>query len=213
MKIKIFTINPFQMNCYLYYDETSGEGILIDPGAYEKSEEDWIKEYVKNNNIKVRYIINTHGHIDHVLGNSFAMSTFKCPALINKDDLFLLQNAKTQGELFGIKIDDVPLPDGFITEDLIIKIGETEVNFIHTPGHSPGGVCMIDHTNKNVFCGDLIFAESIGRTDLPGGDMDLLISSIKNKLFQLCSDEYTLYPGHMEETTVGKEKKYNPFLQ
>jgi glyoxylase-like metal-dependent hydrolase (beta-lactamase superfamily II) len=213
MKIKIFTVNPFQMNCYIYYDDLTREGIIIDPGAYDKHEEDEITEYIKKNNIKLKYIINTHGHIDHVLGNRFAKQAFGCPLLIHKDDLFLLENAKAHGLIFGVDIDDVPLPDKFITEDLIIKLNKTEIKFIHTPGHSPGGVCVVDHINKNIFCGDTIFSESIGRTDLPGGNIDILLDSIKNKLFRQCGDDYTLYPGHMEETTIGLEKKHNPFLK
>jgi hydroxyacylglutathione hydrolase len=213
MKIKIFTVNPFQMNCYLYYDEAGGEGIIIDPAAYEKHEEEEIKSFVTDNRINVNYILNTHGHIDHILGNRFAKEAFRCPVLIHRDDLFLIEDAKPHGLLFGINIDNVPAPDDFITEDLIIKINNTEIGFIHTPGHTPGGVCIVDHSNKIIFSGDTIFLESIGRTDLPGGNLDILIDSIKNKLFAKCGDDYALYPGHMEETTIGQEKKYNSFLR
>jgi hydroxyacylglutathione hydrolase len=213
MKIKIFTVNPFQINCYLYYDEDTGEGIIIDPGAYDKYEEDEISNFVEYKKIKIKYIINTHGHIDHILGNKFAKEAFKCPVLIHRDDLFLIEDAKPHGLVFGINIDSVPVPDDFITEELKIKINRTEINFIHTPGHTPGGVCVVDHANKIIFSGDTIFLESIGRTDLPGGNIDILLDSIKNKLFAKCGDDYTLYPGHMEETTIGQEKKYNSFLR
>jgi hydroxyacylglutathione hydrolase len=213
MKIKKFVVNPFQINCYLYYDEITGDGIIIDPGAYEKYEEEEITDYIDDNKIKIRYIINTHGHIDHVLGNKFAVEKFKCSLLIHKSDLLLLKNARMQGLVFGIDIDDVPEPDEFITEDLKFKLNETEISFIHTPGHSPGGVCVVDHSNKIVFSGDTIFRETIGRVDLPGGDIDILLDSIKNILFGQCNDDYILYPGHMEETTIGNEKKYNHFLK
>jgi hydroxyacylglutathione hydrolase len=213
MKIKKFIVNPFQMNCYIYYDESTGDGIIIDPGAYENYEEDEITDFVQSNNIKILFIINTHGHIDHVLGNKFAKSKFDCPLLIHKDDLFLLENAKAQGIFYNIDVNESPEPDKFISEDLKVNINKTEISFIHTPGHSPGGVCIVDHENKNIFCGDTIFAETIGRVDLPGGSMDVLINSIKNKLFLHCSNEYILYPGHMEETTIGNEKKYNSFLK
>ncbi len=212
MKIKKFVINPFQMNCYIYYDEYSSEAIIIDPGVYENYEEEEILKFLESKNIKIKYIINTHGHVDHVMGNSFAKKNFNCPLLIHKNDLFLLNNSQIQGLLYGINIKASPEPDEFISENLIIKLSEIEINFIHTPGHSPGGICMVDHLNKIVFTGDTIFSESIGRTDLPGGDVNLLLDSIINKLFSQCNDDYTLYPGHMEETTVGKEKKYNPFL-
>jgi hydroxyacylglutathione hydrolase len=213
MKIKKFVVNPFQINCYLYYDEITGDGIIIDPGAYEKYEEEEITGYIDDNRIKVKYIINTHGHIDHVLGNKFAMEKFKCPLLIHKSDLLLLKNARMQGTVFGINIDDVPEPDGFITEDLKFKLDETEISFINTPGHSPGGVCIVDHLNKIVFSGDTIFRETIGRTDLPGGDVDILLDSIRIKLFAQCDNDYVLYPGHIEETTISNEKKNNIFLK
>ena len=213
MKIKKFVVNPFQINCYIYYDETSGEGIIIDPGAYDKYETDEIVNFVNSKKIILKNIINTHGHIDHILGNKFAKSSFDCPLLIHYDDVFLLEDAKMHGLMFGINIDDVPIPDDFISEDLIIKLNDSEIKFIHTPGHSPGGICIVDHINKIIFSGDTLFRESIGRTDLSGGDIDILINSIKNKLFIKCDDDYTLYPGHMEETTIGQEKKYNPFLR
>ncbi|MBI5402596.1 MAG: MBL fold metallo-hydrolase [Ignavibacteriae bacterium] len=213
MKIKKFTVNPFQMNCYIYYDEDSLEGVIIDPGAYDKYEEDEIISFVDSKNIKLKYSLNTHGHIDHVLGNKFASSCFNIPQMIHGDDLFLLENAKIHGMVFGINIDEVPTPDEYITEELVLPIGESELRFIHTPGHSPGGVCIVDHLNKIVFSGDTIFRESIGRTDLSGGNINILLDSIHNKLFYQCDDDYTLYPGHMDETTIGKEKRYNPFLR
>jgi glyoxylase-like metal-dependent hydrolase (beta-lactamase superfamily II) len=131
---------------------------------------------------------------------------------MHKDDLFLVNNARAQADLFGIEIPALPGIDQFISEDTILKIGGTELKFIHTPGHSPGSVCMIDDKNKNVFCGDVVFKNSVGRTDLQGGNMEVLIDSIKNRLFKTCGDDYTLYPGHMEVTNIGDEKKYNPFL-
>lgn len=213
MKIKKITINPFQMNCYIYYDEITGEGIIIDPGAYDELEEEEILIFINEKNIKIKYIINTHGHIDHVLGNKFAKNNFKCPLLIHKEDLFLLQGVTEQGFLYNLAVAKSPEPDEFITGDLIINLGETKINFIHTPGHSPGGVCVVDHKNKIVFCGDTVFRESIGRVDLPGGDLKIILHSIKDNLFKNCSDDYILYPGHMESTTIGKEKKYNPFLK
>lgn len=213
MKIKKFVINPFQMNCYVYYDENTSEGIIIDPAAYNEYEKNYILKFVNINKINIKYIINTHGHVDHVLGNKFAVDNFKCPLLIHREDLLLLQNAENQGLLFGINIESIPAPDEYIEENSEIKLNNNEINFIHTPGHSPGGVCIIDHNNKNIFCGDTIFSETIGRTDLPGGNMQILLDSIINKLFSRCKDDYILYPGHMEETSIGKEKKYNPFLK
>lgn len=212
MKVKQITLNPFSMNCYIYYDENSKDGLIIDPAAFSPAEETSITDFMEQNEININYIINTHGHLDHILGNKFAKDAFNVPIYLHKDDLFLLNNAQAQADLFGLEISDVPAVDKLISEESIIRINNAELKFIHTPGHSPGSVCMIDDKNKNVFCGDLIFKNSVGRTDLQGGSMDVLIDSIKNKLFKVCGDDYTLYPGHMEVTNIGDEKKYNPFL-
>jgi len=213
MKIKKIIVNPFQINCYIYYDEDSREGVIIDPGAYDKYEEDEIIKFIEGKNIKLKYSLNTHGHIDHIMGNKFAVNCFNIPQMIHKDDLFLLENATIQGMVYGLNIENVPAPDEFITEELVLSVGNTDLRFIHTPGHSPGGVCIVDHLNKIIFSGDTIFRDSIGRTDLSGGNTDILLESIHNKLFCQCDDDYVIYPGHMEETTIGREKKYNPFLR
>jgi len=213
MKIKKFTVNPFQMNCYIYYDENTMEGVIIDPGAYDRYEEDEIFRFVESKNIKLLYCLNTHGHIDHVFGNRFAVNFFNIPLYIHKEDLFLLENAKIQGMIYGLDVKESPIPNEYITDDMVLSIGDNNIRFIHTPGHSPGGVCIVDHLNKVVFSGDTIFRDSIGRTDLSGGNIDILLESIHNKLFCQCEDDYVIYPGHMDETTIGREKKYNPFLK
>lgn len=213
MKIKTFTVNPFQMNSYLYYDKTSNEGVIIDPGFYYDYEKEDFLKFIDTNKILLKFLINTHGHIDHVLGNKFIMDNFKVTPYIHKDDLFLYDNVKSQGDLYGLPIDVQPPITNFITGETKIKIGITELYFLHTPGHSPGGICIIDYTEKNIFCGDLIFQSSIGRTDLPGGDYNILINSILNNLFINTEDDFILYPGHNEPTTIGTEKKYNPFLK
>ena len=212
MKTKQFVVNPFQMNCFIYYDEDSKEGIIIDPGTYTKEEDSMLKNFVDENKINIKYIINTHGHIDHILGNKFAKDTFNVPMLLHKDDLFLVDNSLEQSKMFGIDISKSPDFDEFITEDTEINLGDTKINFIHTPGHSPGSVCIVDHKNKNIFCGDLIFKNSVGRTDLPMGSFEILLDSIKNKLFEKCQDTYNLYPGHMEPTTILDENNNNPFI-
>ena len=212
MKIKKFIVNPFQINCYLYYDENNLDAVLIDPAAYGKGEQETIISYVLKNEINIKYILNTHGHIDHILGNHFAREIFKAPLLIHKDDLFFIENLEEQCAMFGLDVISSPLPDSYITEKLVLKVGENKIEFIHTPGHTPGSVCIINHKDGIVFTGDLIFNNSIGRTDLPGGDTDILLDSIFKKLFVKCSNNYVIYPGHYEETTIGEEKKNNPFL-
>jgi len=213
MKIKTFTVNPFQMNSYVYYCEKTNEGVIIDPGYYTKYEQDELLGFLDRNNIRIKYILNTHGHIDHILGSSFAVENFRVPSYIHMDDLFLYERGMEQAVLYGFQIQTLPVLKDFIDENLLLEIGSNKLNFIHTPGHSPGGVCIIDHSEQVVFCGDVVFQSSIGRTDLPGGEYDTLISSIKDKLFVKCDDDYGLYPGHMYSTTVGTEKKTNPYLK
>jgi len=212
MKVIKIPLNPFTMNCYIYYDETSKEGIIIDPAAFSAQEENRIKKLIEDNGIKIKYIINTHGHLDHILGNKFAREYFNVPVYMHKDDFFMIENAPEQAAFFGFEVPAPPAIDEEINENTVLKINGIQLRFIHTPGHSPGSVCIIDDENKNVFCGDLVFKNSIGRTDLPGGDMDVLINSIKNKLFASVKDDYILYPGHMEITNVSDEKRMNPFL-
>lgn len=212
MKTKTFTVNPFQMNSYLYFCEESREGVLIDPGFYTKSEEESLLRYIEENGIAIKSVLYTHGHVDHVMGSTFAEEAFGVVRYMHRGDLFLYNNAAAQGEFYGLSINEMPPLRNFYEDNSVIKAENFELNIIHTPGHSPGGVCITDHINRKVFCGDTIFRQSIGRTDLPGGDYYTLIDSIQNKLFKSCSDEYELYPGHMEKTTIGDEKRHNPYL-
>ncbi len=212
MEIKTFAVNPFEMNCYVYYDKSSGDGVIIDPGAYSDEEKNEISDFISSNNIKIKYILNTHGHIDHVLGNKWAKDLFGVPIYIHKDDIPLLDKAVEQGVMFGIQVVKSPAPDYFVREGEKIKFGNCTLDTIHTPGHSPGGVCFVDEKNKIIFVGDAVFHGSIGRTDLWMGDMDTLISSIKTKILKY-ADDFVLYPGHYEHTTIGEEKALNPFLQ
>jgi len=212
MKVIQIPLNPFSMNCYIYYDEDSKEGIIIDPGAFTESEKNNVRRIVEDNEIKIKYIVNTHGHLDHILGNKWAKDFFKVPILMHRSDEFLIDNAPQQARFFGLDFPAPPPIDEYITEDTVINLNGTELKFINTPGHSPGSVCIIDDKNKNVFCGDLIFKNSIGRTDLQGGDLKILLDSVKNKLFKHTKDDYILHPGHMEITNVKDEREYNPFL-
>ncbi len=213
MKVKSILVNPFSMNCYIYYDEDTKESVIIDPAAFSQSEKDSILNFISDNGLNIRYIINTHGHIDHILGNDFAKEAFKVPIYMHKDDEFLITYVNEQARFFGLDFPPPPAIDQFITEDTVLKINGADLKFIHTPGHSPGSVCIIDDKSKTVFCGDLVFKNSIGRTDLQGGDINVLLNSVKNKLFKICPNDYKLYPGHLEITDVGTEKKFNPFLR
>lgn len=212
MKVIKFPVNPFQMNCYVYYNETESEGVIIDPGVYTKEEEKSVSEFTDKNNISIKFILNTHGHIDHILGNKWAKETYNVPLLMHKNDLPLIEKAAEQGLMFGLEFPKPPQPDGFLKENDEVKFADCILKVIHTPGHSPGGICFADEKEKIIFGGDILFHGSIGRTDLWRGDMNELLSSIRNKLF-FYPDDYIVYPGHYEETTIGEERLSNPFIK
>jgi hydroxyacylglutathione hydrolase len=213
MKIKTFSVNPFQVNTYLYFDEVSKEGIIIDPGFYWEYEIKNFEDFISKEEIILKGIYLTHGHIDHILGINFIRNNYNVKSYLQFEDKFLVENAISQGVMFGLESFEEIKIDNYFEDPISISLGETIIECIFTPGHSPGGVCYIDKINKNVFCGDLIFMNSIGRTDLPKGDYSLLIDSIENSLFKSCNDDYILYPGHMEPTSIGNEKKNNQFLK
>lgn len=201
MKIKTFIVGPLQTNCYLVYDEGSSKGVLIDPASCEKE----IKDFIESNGIEVLYILNTHGHGDHIKGNSF----FGFPILIHElDEECLRDPAKnlsfdpewSSGSMKAEK----KLKDGDV-----IEVGSLRLEVIYTPGHTPGGISV--KCGSVLFSGDTLFFEGVGRTDLPGGSYETLKKSIKKKLFTLPGETRVL-PGHGPETTIAHEKKYNPFM-
>jgi hydroxyacylglutathione hydrolase len=212
MKLKTFSVNPFEMNCYVYHDEKSGDGVIIDPGAYTHVEKEEILDYIRTNNITIKYIINSHGHIDHIMGNKWAKGQFNVPLLMHENDMPLINSALEQANMFGIAFPQPPAPDKFLCENDTIQFGDCMLTVLHTPGHSPGSVCLVDEKEKLILAGDCVFHGSIGRTDLWMGDMEVLLDSIKNKIINY-ADDFVLYPGHYEKTTIGEEKNFNPFLK
>lgn len=212
MITKRFPVNPFEMNCYVYHDENSKEGVIIDPGAYTDDERKMILDYFASNSIEIKYILLTHGHVDHILGNKWAKENFHVDMFMHKEDLPLIELSVEQALMFGVEIEQSPTPDKFLDENTEFNFGNCKFKIIHTPGHSPGSVCYVDEKNKLIFGGDCLFKGSIGRTDLWRGNYDELLASIKNKIL-VYPNEFTVYPGHFEETTIGDEKKLNPFLR
>ena len=208
MKIKNIVTGELENNTYVVYDETTKEGIIIDPGLRSEIALDYIKE----NDLKILYIVNTHAHFDHVYGNKFFKEQTGAKLLINNDDLDLLNKARLQSAMFGIMIPESPQPDQFLKDGDIVQCGIINFTVIHTPGHTQGGICLYCANDKILFAGDTLFAGSIGRTDLPGGSYEQLIQSIKNKLLTL-PDDTTFYTGHGESSTIGNEKNSNPFLR
>ncbi|MBF9253543.1 MBL fold metallo-hydrolase [Pontibacter sp. 172403-2] len=211
MEVTRFTFNPFQENTYLLHDDTN-ECVVIDPGCYEPEERRELQKYIAGNNLKVVRLLNTHCHIDHVLGNQFVAGTYKVGLEIHAEDEQVLRAVPTYASAYGFPMYAEQLPEKYLKEGDAVKFGNTELQVLFAPGHAPGHVVFYSAPDKVVIGGDVLFRQSIGRTDLPGGDFDTLIQSIKTKLFTL-PDEVTVYPGHGPETTIGYEKKHNPFLQ
>ena len=196
-------------NTLLVYDDTK-ECVIIDPGCYEKDEQQELASFIENKNLKVKYLLNTHCHIDHVLGNQFVKDRFNVALLLHKDELVILNSNKALAPNYGIPNYQEAYPDEYIDELDKIKFGDTELQVLFVPGHSPGHIAFYNKDRKICISGDVLFQRSIGRTDLPGGDYDTLINSIHKKIFPL-GDDMVVYCGHGPSTTVGEEKKYNPF--
>lgn len=210
IEIHHFTFNPFQENTYILHDET-GECIIIDPGCYEPHEEKELSDYIEEKGLTPVRLINTHCHVDHVLGNEFVASKYSLGLEIHELDLVTLQAAVNHGILFGIKVTASPAPASYMKEGDVITFGNSSLRILFVPGHAPGHIVLVCDEQQFLIGGDVLFYGSIGRTDLPGGDHATLIDSIKSKIFPL-EDNYRIYPGHGPSTTVGFEKDHNPFL-
>ena len=211
MTIKTFTFNPIQENTFLVYDETL-EAVVIDAGCISKIEKRALQQYIENNNLILKRVLNTHLHFDHQFGNRFLFDTFGIEPEAGKEDEYLLENVIAQTRSFGMDVDEEAQPlGGYITENQEIKFGNTTLKAFHVPGHSPGSMAFYVEKEGVLFAGDVLFRGSIGRTDLPGGDYATLIRSITEKLLPL-PDSTVVYSGHGPQTTIGFEKKNNPFL-
>jgi len=211
MTIKTFTFNPIQENTYLVYDETN-EAVVIDAGCISDIEKRALKNYIEDNGLTLKRVLNTHLHFDHQFGNKFLYTTFGIMPEAGKEDEYLLENVIAQTRSFGMAVEEEAQPlGGYITDNQEIKFGNTTFKAFHVPGHSPGSMAFYDEKEGVLFAGDVLFRASIGRTDLPKGDYATLINSITNKLLPL-PDSTVVYSGHGPATTIGFEKKNNPFL-
>lgn len=208
--IKSFVFNPFAENTFIVYDKT-GECIIIDPGCFTKQEEDMLVRFIEEEDLKPVKLINTHTHIDHVIGNAFVTKKFGIAPHIHRMELPLLEAAPQTARSYGVEITPSPAPEGFLKEGEKLTFGETQFDILFTPGHSPGHVSLYNRKDNYVLSGDVLFQQSIGRYDLPGGNLNVLLQSITDELLTL-PDETTVYCGHGPFTTIGEEKKYNPFL-
>ncbi|MDZ4715108.1 MAG: MBL fold metallo-hydrolase [Cytophagales bacterium] len=207
--IQSFTFNPFEENTYVLFDETR-EAVIIDPGCSDKEEQQELAGFIASKNLQVKLLLNTHCHIDHVLGNYFVKKQYNVPFLIHPTELPVLRAVKSYSSNYGFPSYQEVLPDGALKDGEQVQFGSTSLDVLFVPGHSPGHVAFYHPMEKFMIAGDVLFHRSIGRTDLPGGNMETLLSSIHKKLFVL-PDEVVVHPGHGPVTTVGEEKVHNPF--
>jgi hydroxyacylglutathione hydrolase len=210
MLIDVHAVPPFFKNGFVVGCEETREAIIIDPG----DEVDLLLESARQHGLSCRYILLTHAHLDHINGVARAKAVLGVPVGLHQADEFLYNGVVQQGMMFGLRVDPQPKVD-FFYDERPLRFGKYDVRVLHTPGHCPGGVCLAvgreGQPERTLFVGDTLFAGSIGRTDLPGGDMATLLNSIRSVLFSF-PDETVVYSGHGEPTTVGREKRTNPFL-
>jgi len=209
IKVHKLTFNPFQENTYILSDETN-EAVIFDPGCYERSEQEFLVDYIEKNKLNLVKLVNTHCHIDHILGNFFVANKYKLGLGIHKDDLATMNAVATYAHVYGFeKYQISPDPAYFIEEGEELKFGNSSLKVIFGPGHCPGHIAFYSEKDKFVINGDILFQGSFGRTDLPGGDFQTLKKTILEKMFAL-PDDTVVYCGHGGETTIGNEKKSNP---
>lgn len=210
LTIRQFTFNPLQENTYVISNE-KGACCIIDPGCYYEGERKELTDFIDNNKLAPKCLLNTHCHLDHIFGNNYISAKYQLPLRIHPKEKVVLDYAAKAGEAWGLPLDNYEGQVLFMEEGERILLGEDLLNVLFTPGHSPGSVSFYCEAQSFVIGGDVLFRGSIGRTDLPGGDMDTLLNSIRTKLFVL-PDKVVVHSGHGTQTTVGYEKAYNPFL-
>jgi glyoxylase-like metal-dependent hydrolase (beta-lactamase superfamily II) len=210
LKIKSFVFSPIQENTYLLYNEFN-HCAIIDPGCYFDAEKEQLTQFIKQSGLHPKMLLNTHCHLDHVFGNKYIAETYGLLLQIHAKEKAVLDFAPASGLMWNVPFDNYTGEITFLKEDDIIKLGEDELKVIEAPGHSPGHICFYCAKQNFIISGDVLFNRSIGRTDLPGGNHQTLVNSIKQKLFIL-PDETVVYSGHGAPTTIGEEKRENPYL-
>jgi glyoxylase-like metal-dependent hydrolase (beta-lactamase superfamily II) len=210
IQIQSFTFNPFQENTYILSDATN-QCVIIDPGCYTEEEKNEISRYIASHDLKPVRLLLTHAHIDHILGNNYLCGKYNLEIEMNVIEKDLLKSASLYGQMWGIEVEPSPAPTVFLEEGDKVNFGDSSLEILFTPGHSPGSICFYNRDQKFIIGGDVLFNGSIGRTDLPGGDYDTLIKSIHEKVF-LLGDDFKVYPGHGPATTIAHEKEFNPFV-
>ena len=207
--VKPFTFSDFATNCYVCHSD--GEAVIVDASCSTDEETSELVNYINSNNLNVRHLLLTHAHIDHILGCNTLAKQFNLSWQAHRDTSIWLAGAPAQALLYGIRMVRPPKAGSWLDEGDIIKFGSAQWHILHTPGHAPGSICFVDDANGFVLVGDVLFNQSIGRTDLPGGNMGTLMASIFQKLFTLPNNTL-VYSGHGPPTTIGAERSQNPFL-
>lgn len=202
--------NDFQVNTYLLWDETK-ECVVIDAACYYENEKQSLKEFITRHNLKPVKLINTHNHLDHILGNPFVKKEYNIPLYAHEEGQLFIRMAEGSASFFGVDVNETVNPDYHPKDGDTLSFGSSELKVIYTPGHADGSICLFAQNEKMLFAGDVLFRGGIGRTDLPTGDYSLLEKSIKEKLFKL-GEDVRVMPGHGPETTIGYEKSNNPFI-
>jgi glyoxylase-like metal-dependent hydrolase (beta-lactamase superfamily II) len=208
--IKAFTFSPISENTYVLYNN-EGKAIIIDPGCYFPNEQETLKNFLTDNSLTPVYLLNTHCHLDHVFGNKWVHETYGLEPHLHPNEEDMLALAPVSGERWGLPFENYAGPLHFLNDGDTVFLGDTEIQVILAPGHSPGSICFYIPSQGDLMGGDVLFRGSIGRTDLPGGDSETLLNSIREKLWVL-PDETVVYSGHGIKTTIGYEKRNNPFL-
>ena len=210
IELKMFTFNPVQENTYVLWNE-KGDAIIIDPGCYFTAEQETLQNFITEQNLNPVKIINTHCHFDHVFGLKWAVNTFNIEVYLHPVAEKELAFAATSAMQWGFGIANYTGPFQYLNHGDMINLGDNELKVLFTPGHSPGSICFYCEKQNFIIDGDVLFLQSIGRTDFPGSNHQQLLQSIKEQMFVL-PDETIVYPGHGPHTTIGNEKKYNPYL-
>lgn len=210
IKVRFFTFSPVQENTYVLYNEQN-KAIIIDPGCYFTAEQETLKKFIEDTQLEPVRLLNTHCHLDHVFGNKWVSETWNLELHLHAGEEQMLKLAPLSGEKWGLPFQNYSGPLHFLEEEDTIQLGNDALKVILAPGHSPASICFYCEEQGFLVGGDVLFRESIGRTDLPGGNHETLLKNIREKLFVL-PDEVVVYPGHGPSTTIGYEKTHNPFL-
>lgn len=211
MRLQSFTFNPLGENTYIAWCEDTLQSVIIDAGMYNSHEHTQIQQFLQSNNLNPTALLGTHAHIDHIFGNWWVKQTYSIPYYLHADDVKMIDRSETMAALWNLAYTPSPSPDIFLNHQDQITFGNQTLEVRFVPGHAPGHVIFVNHNSKSAIVGDTVFQGSIGRTDLPGGNHQLLLDNIEAQIFTL-PDDFTLYSGHGNPTTVGIEKNTNPFF-